>query len=70
VFTVDAETVTGRPAVRNEELAEARRRRGPPADPRPRRARVQFDLDTDAGQLFLERLVAFLRQRLGPPTHA
>jgi acetyl esterase len=30
----------------------------------------QFDLDTDAGQLFLERLVAFLRQRLGPPTHA
>jgi acetyl esterase/lipase len=26
----------------------------------------QFDLDSDAGQLFLERLVAFLRRRLGP----
>jgi acetyl esterase len=27
----------------------------------------QFDLDTDAGQLFLERMLAFLRQRLGAP---
>lgn len=27
----------------------------------------QFDLDTDAGQLFLEHLLTFLRQRLGAP---
>jgi acetyl esterase/lipase len=27
----------------------------------------QFDLDTDAGQLFLQRLLAFLRQRLAAP---
>jgi len=27
----------------------------------------QFDLDTDAGQLFLERLLTFLRQRLAVP---
>jgi hypothetical protein len=28
----------------------------------------QFELDTDAGQLFLERLRTFLEQRLGTPT--
>jgi acetyl esterase/lipase len=27
----------------------------------------QFDLDTDAGQLFLDRLLTFLRQRLAAP---
>lgn len=27
----------------------------------------QFDLDTDAGQLFLSRLLTFLRQRLPAP---
>ena len=30
----------------------------------------QFDLDTDAGQLFLERMLAFLQLRLQPPTNA
>jgi acetyl esterase len=30
----------------------------------------QFDLDTDAGQLFLDRLLAFLRRRLVVPAHA
>jgi acetyl esterase len=30
----------------------------------------QFDLDTDAGQLFLDRLLAFLRRRLVAPAHA
>jgi acetyl esterase len=29
----------------------------------------QFDLDTDAGQLFLDRLLTFLRQRLAAPTN-
>ncbi|MGH2555680.1 MAG: hypothetical protein ACRDHO_08195 [Actinomycetota bacterium] len=27
----------------------------------------QFDLDTDEGELFLERLLMFLRQRLAEP---
>jgi acetyl esterase len=30
----------------------------------------QFDLDTDAGQLFLERLLTFLRHRLAAPPHS
>jgi len=30
----------------------------------------QFDLDTDAGQLFLERLLTFLRQRLAAQPHS
>jgi acetyl esterase len=30
----------------------------------------QFDLDTDAGQLFLDRLLTFLRQRLAAPAHS
>jgi acetyl esterase len=30
----------------------------------------QFDLDTDAGQLFLDRLLVFLRRRLVTPAHA
>jgi acetyl esterase len=30
----------------------------------------QFDLDTDAGQLFLDRLITFLRQRLAAPPHS
>jgi acetyl esterase len=30
----------------------------------------QFNLDTDAGQLFLERLLTFLRQRLAAPPHS
>lgn len=33
----------------------------------PVKHEYQFDLDTDAGQLFLDRLRAFLRQRLGAP---
>lgn len=28
----------------------------------------QFDLDTDAGRLFLERMLAFLERRLAEPT--
>ena len=27
----------------------------------------QFDLDTDSGQLFLQRMLAFLQRRLGTP---
>lgn len=30
----------------------------------------QFDLDTDAGQLFLKRTLAFLQLRLQPPANA
>lgn len=30
----------------------------------------QFDLDTEAGQLFLDRLLTFLRQRLAAPPHS
>jgi acetyl esterase len=37
----------------------------PPAD-----HEYQFDLDTDAGQLFLDRLLAFLQRRLVAPAHA
>jgi acetyl esterase len=36
----------------------------------PAEHEYQFDLDTDAGQLFLDRLLAFLRQRLAAPPYS
>jgi hypothetical protein len=46
------------------------KRRFPASHQPPLDHEYQFDLDTDAGQLFLDRLLTFLRQRLAAPSQS